>query len=55
MAVMNEFKQRIEEGRVEGHLYINHIEEEISHSHEFLTRQMLEMEALNKRVAELVF
>lgn len=55
MAVMREFKMRIEEGRVEGHLYINHIEDEIAHFHEFLTGQMREMEALNKRVAELVF
>lgn len=53
--VMREFKTRIDEGRVEGHLYINHIEDEIAHSHEFLTGQMREMEALNKRVAELVF
>jgi hypothetical protein len=55
VAVMREFKLRIEEGRVEGHLYINHIEDEIAHSHEFLTGQMREMEALNKRVADLVF
>lgn len=39
-AVWREFKTRIEEGKVEGHLYINHIEEEVAHSHEFLTGQM---------------
>ena len=40
---------------MEGHLYINHIEDQVIHSYDYLSNQLREMENLNKRVSELVY
>lgn len=39
---------------MQGYLYINHIEDEIGHSYNFLNGQLKEIENSSKRIGELV-